>query len=511
VVAPDLAAPVSSQPAENESWLREAARLPERASDPVRPGDVVAGKYRVDRTLGKGGMGVVFAATHLRLEQRVAIKLLRSTEAPGHEATKRFLREAQAAARIESEHVARVVDVGSHDDGTPYIVMEYLEGSDFASILSQRAVLPVVESVDYILQACEGVAEAHAARILHRDLKPSNLFLCTRRSGRSIVKVLDFGISKILPAPGSDRASSLTRSTGLVGSPAYMSPEQLVAPHAVDVRTDIWSLGATLFELVTGRTPFVGASLPQIVAKILQSEAPSALDYRTELPHGLAAVLAQSLEKDRERRHRDIGAFAAALAPFGKRDANESVERITEILGSRSPPAPGEAQSTSGASLTAGGTSLRRTSYPVSSDRTPALVAGGRRRILAVLLTGAFVSIVALSWVRLGKAPEPPMVSPPSGTAATGSLSLVETIPSEGSAFAAPADGDANLQAATVVSIPPVSPLLPVEQSVEHQRKHDPKFPASSFPPHPSHDPMACRPPYFLDDAGHRQYKRECL
>jgi serine/threonine-protein kinase len=193
-------------------------------SIPVAQGDVLAGKYRVDHVLGVGGMGVVVSATHLQLDQRVALKFMLPVGLAHPALVERFAREARAAARLKSDHVARVLDVGTLDSGSPYMVMEYLEGSDLGSVVAERGPMPVHMAVDCVLQACDAVAEAHAIGIIHRDLKPRNLFLTGRNDGRALVKVLDFGISKHKTG-ASDL--SLTRTTEIIGSPNYMSPEQL--------------------------------------------------------------------------------------------------------------------------------------------------------------------------------------------------------------------------------------------------------------------------------------------
>ncbi|MFS8068038.1 MAG: serine/threonine-protein kinase, partial [Byssovorax sp.] len=209
-------------------------------------GELIAGKYRVDRVLGAGGMGTVFAATHVVLGQRVAIKRMHPERIGRHNAGPRFLREARAAARLRSQHVARVIDVGVLEDGAPFIVMEHLDGEDLAALVDRRGALPVAEAVEYVLQAAEAIAEAHAAGIVHRDLKPENLFLSFDLAGAPCIKVLDFGISKLL---GDELA--LTRAAVAVGTPLYMSPEQMVSSRDVDSRTDLWSLGVVLYELVT--------------------------------------------------------------------------------------------------------------------------------------------------------------------------------------------------------------------------------------------------------------------
>ena len=214
---------------------------------PVQEGDVLAGKYRVEKVLGFGGMGVVVSAFRGDLEQRVAVKFLSEAAAERTDAAERFRREARAAAKIRSEHVARVLDVGTLDTGLPYMVMEFLEGNDISDELNQHPHgLPMVEAVDFMLQAIEALAEAHAAGVVHRDLKPGNIFLARRADGSRRVKVLDFGISKALSGTSVEELS-LTKTAALIGSPLYMAPEQMRSAKDVDTRADIWSLGAMLY------------------------------------------------------------------------------------------------------------------------------------------------------------------------------------------------------------------------------------------------------------------------
>src|SRR5262245_32036403 len=234
-------------------------------ASPLNPGDVFAGRYRIERVLGEGGMGVVLAAEHLVLGERVAIKMLLPEAAKMEGTVARCQREARAAARIQSEHVARVLDVGVTDQGTPYLVMEYVEGRDLSDELEARGPLPVEEAVNYVMQGAVGVAEAHAIHIVHRDLKPANLFLAKLPNGRSLVKVLDFGIAK---EAGAVENKELTTTFSALGSPAYMSPEQLRQAKSVDERTDVWAFGVVLYELLSGRLPFDGDSLTAIAAAI---------------------------------------------------------------------------------------------------------------------------------------------------------------------------------------------------------------------------------------------------
>ena len=298
----------------------------------VNLGDVLAGKYRIERVLGQGGMGVVVLATHLQLDERVAIKFLLPQALQMPEAVARFAREARAAVKIKSEHVARVTDVGTLDTGCPYMVMEYLHGRDLAQVVQDRGPLPIEEAVDCLLQACEAIAEAHALGIVHRDLKPSNLFLTHRADGSACVKVLDFGISKTTGMAGSGPDLGMTRTTAVMGSPLYMSPEQMASARNVDVRTDIWALGAILFELCTGQVPFAADTMPQLCAMVLQEPAPPLRNRLPMAPEGLEAAILRCLEKVPSNRYANVAEFAAALLPFGPRWGRTSVERISRVL-----------------------------------------------------------------------------------------------------------------------------------------------------------------------------------
>jgi serine/threonine-protein kinase len=215
-------------------------------------------------------MGVVVAARHLQLDQIVALKFLRPEALANPEALDRFMREARNAARLKSEHVARIIDVATLDSGTPYIVMEYLEGSDLGDVLAQQRTLPVPVAVDFILQACDAIAEAHALGIIHRDLKPQNLFVTKRHDNTPLVKVLDFGVSKSLAS--SDFAATLSQM--VMGSPSYMSPEQMWSSKFVDGRTDVWALGIILHQLVVGYVPWKGETFVELCFKIAKDPLP---------------------------------------------------------------------------------------------------------------------------------------------------------------------------------------------------------------------------------------------
>lgn len=297
---------------------------------PVKVGELIADKYRVVEILAAGGMGVVVAAEHVQLGQRYAVKFLLS-DAQHAQSVERFLREARAAACIESTRVCRVFDCGTLPDGSPYMVMEHLVGHDLGHELKTRGRLPVGETVDLLLQALEGIAEAHAVGIVHRDLKPSNLFLCQKPGRAREVKVLDFGISKLM-ATDESTEEDLTATATMLGSPRYMSPEQVQNAKNVDARTDIWSLGVILYQLLDGRSPFAGTTMGETIGKVLLHVPPPIRETRSDVPDGIGQVIDRCLERDRERRYRNVAELALALAPFGTPASQPSVQRITALL-----------------------------------------------------------------------------------------------------------------------------------------------------------------------------------
>ena len=262
----------------------------------LTPGGIVGGKYRVERILGEGGMGIVVAATHLQLGQTVALKCMRP-EVVSPSYTKRFMREARASVKLKSQHAARVLDVGAFEDGTPYIVMEHLEGRDLSDLLKIRGRLPVPEAVEYILQACEAIGEAHAAGIVHRDLKPQNVLLARTYAGRTI-KVLDFGISKILEG----EAPSETTTQATVGTPRFMAPEQIKGQRDIDTRADVWALGVLAYYLLSRKYPFDGDSIGTLAVAIVMNDPKPLRERAPDVPEPLAAAVMSALCKDRERR-----------------------------------------------------------------------------------------------------------------------------------------------------------------------------------------------------------------
>ncbi|CAN96211.1 Protein kinase [Sorangium cellulosum So ce56] len=311
----------------------------------LNAGDVLAGKYRVERVLGQGGMGLVVAARHAHLRQLVAIKVLLSSATP--EVVERFLREGRASVRMKSEHAARIHDVDTLPSGAPYMVMEYLDGRDLSAVIEAEGPLPIERAVGYVLEACEAIAEAHAHGIVHRDIKPANLFLAKAADGSEIVKVLDFGISKAMTDEAGGPGLVLTKSTAVLGSPLYMSPEQMRASHRVDARSDIWSMGVVLYQLLTARIPFPADTFGELVLKVNTEPPDPITPTRTDLPRELEGAIHRCLEKDAARRFANMAELARAIAPFGPPlQAAISPQRIERVLGVQAtPPASAEGRS----------------------------------------------------------------------------------------------------------------------------------------------------------------------
>jgi len=404
-------------------------------ASPVREGEILAGKYRVERVLGQGGMGVVVAARHAELDELVALKFLLPEALSEPEAVARFLKEARAAVRIKSEHVARVHDVGQLDSGAPYIVMEYLEGSDLGAILHTRGPLPVDDAVDYVLQACEAIANAHVLGIVHRDLKPSNLMLVSLSDGSACVKVLDFGISKIAARDGRESAMNMTRTAAVLGSPLYMSPEQMMSAKDVDARTDIWALGTILYEILAGRPPFVADTLPALGVLIATTPAEPIRDVRPDVAPGLEAVVARCLAKSRDERFANVAEVAEALAPFAPERSRVSIERTSRILQAsgggrfeRTPAKPLKSQSTRGATPVPGmrtATALPHAGNTATASNWGRTAGGGasRRQIATVLVALAALLTMAslVAFLAFGRrsppAPASSATAPPSAAA----------------------------------------------------------------------------------------------
>jgi eukaryotic-like serine/threonine-protein kinase len=364
--------------------------------DLARPGHVLLGKYRIERVLGAGGMGAVVLATHLQLEERVAIKFLLSSVARQPEMVERFLREGRTAIKIRSEHCVRVLDVGTLDGGQPYMVMEYMEGRDLEATIRVSGPLPIEDAIDFVLQAGEALAEAHALGTVHRDIKPANLFVTRRADGTASIKVLDFGISK---AAGPAGNMGMTSTQAVMGSPLYMSPEQMRSSKDVDARSDIWALGTVLYEALAGVPPFDGETVTALIIKITQDPVPPLRPRRLEVPPQLEAAIACALEKDRGRRFQTMADFAAALAPFGSASAASSADRIARVLGAPRPRQPSSANLAAlAASSSAVAAAQTQGAHAVTGART---APGGSRMPLVVGILVATVAVAGLTTAAL--------------------------------------------------------------------------------------------------------------
>jgi len=348
-------------------------------------------------------MGVVVAARHVQLGSLVALKFMlpHETHVPG--ASERFLNEARAAARLRGEHVARVGDFGTLDTGAPYIVMEFLEGADLHAVVETRGPLPIQEAVGYVLDACKAMEEAHQAGIVHRDLKPKNLFLTHRHDGTPLVKVLDFGISKLTDAAGA-LAGTSTHTGAILGSPAFMSPEQMQSAKHVDARTDIYALGSVIFYLATKQLPFQAASMVDLFVAVLQSEPRPLRALRPDAPEALEAIVSRCLRKDPNLRFPNVRelmtALYAAVDPAGRAEPSRSSEPSPPLLVAR----PADAIVSASDGLAQGPRpALEQTTLDPASSTSRGHRSGKSRimpwLIMAVALAGSLLVVVLLTVV----------------------------------------------------------------------------------------------------------------
>jgi len=306
---------------------------------PVPPGQLIDGKYTVERLLAEGGMGVVCLGRHVQLDRLVAIKFLRKALSGRPAIVQRFLNEARALAALRSEHVVSVMDVGQLESGRPYLVMEHLDGIHLDALLERDGPLGVERAIGYILQVCEPLAEAHALGIVHRDIKPENLFLWSGGPTADSVKVLDFGLAKQL---GSSRALGVTGPQDSIGSPGYMSPEQVSTPQLVDARTDIWSVGVVLYRLLANTSPFDGDSLVQVLSHILAAAPVPLPDLSPQVDEELNAIVLRCLQKSPDDRYQTMSQLADALSAYLAARSSSQTEPGGELRPSQRPAAEGK-------------------------------------------------------------------------------------------------------------------------------------------------------------------------
>ncbi len=476
-------------------------------------GQRIGGKYEIERVLGEGGMGVVVAARHTGLGQRVALKFLKP-ELLSHEViVERFKREARAASRIESDHVARVMDVDTTPDGVPFMVMELLEGSDFSAVRRRGAPLDVGDAARVIMDACEAIGEAHRLGIVHRDIKPANIFLARRADGRTRVKVLDFGISKMT----GDGEMNVTKTSSFMGSAEYMSPEQMLGTRDVDARTDVWALGVTLFELVTASVPFPADSIPRVCAMVLAQAPVVPSSVRPSIPPALDAIILRCLEKERENRYASVAELAAALAPFA---GGVRASFVPDALAAapRPPAVSDSASKTEVIGTIMAGPAPGLTTAAVST--TSARASGSLWSKVAIGLSIAAVVGAAGVFIYSRTLPS----SPPARSATTATppppVERQPTVTSPVPAVAAPTPAAVAPAptASETMPPPPATPSSAIASGAPSAVKSTASREPTSKPrPAPAPVPVTlppapnCNPPYTVDASGIKRAKPQCL
>jgi eukaryotic-like serine/threonine-protein kinase len=516
-----IASATEPPPAVEPSGVPDAAAL--------EPGTVLAGKYRVERVVGAGGMGVVVAARHIQLDAPVALKFMTDEALADHALVTRFLREARATARLRGEHVIRVSDVGELDSGAPYMVMEHLQGQDLAALLASLGPPPIASAVEYVIQACEGLDEAHRAGIVHRDIKPSNLFLTRRPNGTPCIKLLDFGISKSVRMLHASELHS-TSDHAVFGTPLYMAPEQMRAARDVDGRADLWSLGASLYELLCGTVPFPADSLVGLAYRIA-NEVPSPLrERRPEIPEGLERVVLQCLERDCERRFPDARSLAVALEPYrayvvayALREPAEDDEMTVIDPPLVEPPVPSILPDES---LTTSSVSWGR------SQRPPAFAKRRKQAIVAVAVVGvglgAAVGLTRREPTTVVRT-RATSVRAPLAASATPSANVLEAVSLAPLPEPTPSQEPPTVSVMDLPSVPVRPAFVPVVAAVASASpavapKVDPDgilstrpAPAASKAVAPRNAPTIrtdltnCSPPYYFDEVGLKIFKPECV
>jgi serine/threonine-protein kinase len=458
-------------------------------------GDVLDGKYRIERLLGEGGMGAVAKATHLLRRAPVALKFMSPAVMAVGGAIERFVNEGVAASQIDSDHVVKVFDVGRMPSGAPYLVMEFLEGCDVAQLMARegRAIEPR-RAVHMTLQILRALQTAHAAGIVHRDMKPSNCFVVEKDGEPDFVKLVDFGISKVRTDDPEGRSAQLTRTNSALGTPLYMSPEQARSPRDVDHRTDLYSVGAILYEMLSTRTPYTAESgeYTEILYKIFTTDPEPLRGLRPDLPDALCAVVHRALARDRDARFASAQDMADALAPFADDRSAQVLARLRGGRGSRLPafsqPAPaGPMPPAAAQSVAQGGDSLRPPHVATDVGVTREAAAAGApktgRAVLALIgvvlfgLAGTAAGVVVLrsrsatlpaaTHEPAGPALEAP--APPSAQAPATALSPLPSTPPLSSTVAAPS---AHPSATSSGSAAPQKPSGPLPQTLGGLQLH---------------------------------------
>lgn len=413
-----------------------------------RLGSTIGGKYRVIRFLAEGGMGAVYEAQHLVVKRRFAVKFLRADLARRRDVLLRFKREAEATGALVGENIAAAVDFGIADDGAPYIVMEYLDGVDLGTLLAKEGPLPLARAAELVVQACRGMQEAHAAGVIHRDLKPQNLFVCRRGDGSDLLKIVDFGVAKLLLG---DPTSQVTRTGSVVGTPSYLSPEQARGETDVDARADVHALGVILYELLSGRTPYRGDSFNAVIHQIAtQPPMPLRCDGR-EFPQELAEVVERALSSDPAKRQASARQLGLELAPFACREVWPAPTERPSLL------EPSAVLATEKASEAENAQSFPGSPLETSDERATPRQRGTRLAILAGLLaTSAVLGVVWLT-IRSSASLE---------TAEKATAAQRDETPGNARTFDMPSSNPAALASVVPSSVPPSASVSSTADSV---------------------------------------------
>lgn len=453
----------------------------ETVSAQSRVGQVIAEKYRIERLLGRGGMGEVYEARHVVVGRRFALKFLHEHLARGRDSLSRFMREAQAAGALDSEHIAAVLDFDTAADGSPFLVMEYLAGESLATLLKREGPLPVPRAIAILAQVCAGLEVAHRAGIVHRDLKPDNLFVTQRPSGSELIKILDFGIAK-LAEPGADGA--ITSSGAILGTPYYMAPEQARGEKSVDFRADIHALGVIAYELLAGQKPHPGDSYNAILAHILTQPITPLASLRSGLEPALVAVIERALASEPARRQSSIAELASELSPFAGRVLPSAGAHFDLRPSRPSAHQAGEATMASPGSLHDGTFQSAIGDVKLESasrERAP--------RARWVLIAGAVAASGLLLMKALSRSPASPEFVPAAsgavgsvvelGASSTEVAAVPTPVSASAPALAPSAQGAAVASASSAVAVPP-APSVPAAKVAPRQKRAAPTTSAAS-------------------------------